>query len=101
MINYYLKAKTAGPVKIKVADPYGQVMAEINGKGEAGLNTAQWNMRAARPGQAGMRGGGFGGAMAEPGEYVVTLDAGGEDDLQEGRDHEKDRLGDRPLPVRH
>jgi photosystem II stability/assembly factor-like uncharacterized protein len=77
VINYYLKAKTAGPVKIKVADPYGQVMAEINGKGEAGLNTVQWNMRAARPGQAGMRGGGFGGAMVEPGEYVVTLDVGG------------------------
>ena len=51
VVNYYLKAKADGPVKVTVADPYGTVLAEISGKGEAGLNTVLWGMRAQRPGQ--------------------------------------------------
>jgi len=74
VINYYLKNRAAGPVKITVADPYGQVLAELNGKGARGINSAQWNMRGRA---AGGRGGGLGGAMADPGEYVVTLEAAG------------------------
>jgi len=50
VINYHLKAKAEGAVKITVADPYGTVLAELTGKGEAGLNTATWGMRAQRPG---------------------------------------------------
>jgi photosystem II stability/assembly factor-like uncharacterized protein len=77
-VNYYLKAKAAGPVKVTVADPYGKVVGELTGKGEAGLNTALWFMRVQRPGQ---RQGGFegfyGGQLVDPGEYVVTLEVGG------------------------
>ena len=77
-INYYLKAKAAGPVKITIADPYGQVVGELAGKGEAGLNSVLWFMRVQRPGQRqeGFEGYG-GGRLVDPGEYVVTLDAGG------------------------
>jgi len=76
-INYYLKAKAAGPVKVTVADPYGTVLAELTGKGDAGLNTVSWAMRAQRPGQQPGRFQGMGGGLVAPGEYVVTLDAGG------------------------
>jgi len=81
IINYYLKEKAAGPVKIIVADPYGKAIAEIVGKGEAGLNRVSWGMRPQLPGQAGARGAGMmggGGGMVEPGEYVVTLEADGQ-----------------------
>jgi photosystem II stability/assembly factor-like uncharacterized protein len=77
VINYYLKDKAAGPVKITVSDPYGQVLADITGPGEAGLNTSQWNMRARQAAGRGARGGNPGGGMVSPGEYVVTLEAGG------------------------
>jgi len=79
VIDYFLKDPAAGPVKITVADPYGKVFREITGKGEAGMNQALWDMRA--PQAAGQPGGqrGFGqaAALALPGEYVVTLEAGG------------------------
>jgi photosystem II stability/assembly factor-like uncharacterized protein len=77
VINYYLKDKAEGPVKITVADPYGQVLTEINGKGEAGLNTVMWGMRAPRVGQPPSPSEGMAGGMVKPGEYVVTLDVGG------------------------
>jgi photosystem II stability/assembly factor-like uncharacterized protein len=77
VINYYLKDKAQGPVKVTVADPYGQVLAELNGKGEPGLNTVLWGMRAQRVGQPPSRSEGMAGGMVKPGEYVVTLDVGG------------------------
>jgi photosystem II stability/assembly factor-like uncharacterized protein len=78
VVNYYLKDKAAGPVKVTVADPYGTVLAEISAKGEAGLNGVSWNMRAQRPGQKPGRFPGMGGGgLAAPGEYVITLEAGG------------------------
>jgi photosystem II stability/assembly factor-like uncharacterized protein len=78
VVNYYLKDKAAGPVKVTVADPYGKVLAELKGPAEAGINTVQWGMRLQRSVQAGGRGPGMGlGALVDPGEYVVTLDVGG------------------------
>jgi photosystem II stability/assembly factor-like uncharacterized protein len=77
VINYYLKEKAAAKVNIRVTDPYGKVLREINGKGEAGMNTIQWDMRVPRPqGQAPGFGGFGGGAMVDSGEYVVTLEIG-------------------------
>lgn len=77
VINYYLKEKAAAKVNIRVTDPYGKVLREINGKGEAGMNTAQWDMRMPRPqGQAPGFGGFGGGAMVDPGEYLVTIEIG-------------------------
>ncbi len=77
VIHYYLKEKARDTVKVTVSDPYGKVLQEISGKGEAGMNAVLWDMRIPRPqGQAGgFRG--FGRAMVEPGEYVVTLEAVG------------------------
>jgi hypothetical protein len=77
VINYFLREKAKDKVKITVTDPYGKVLQEIAGKGDAGMNTALWDMRLQRsPGQAGgFRG--FGGAMVEPGEYVVTIESAG------------------------
>jgi photosystem II stability/assembly factor-like uncharacterized protein len=81
IIEYYLKDKAAGPVKITVSDPYGKPIAEIAGKGEAGMNRVSWSMRPQLPGQGGTRGagmGGGGGGMVDPGAYVVTLETGGQ-----------------------
>ncbi len=76
VINYYLKEKTAAKVNIRVTDPYGKLLRELAGKGEAGMNSVSWDMRLPRaPGQTpGF--GGFGGGMVDPGEYVVTLELG-------------------------
>jgi photosystem II stability/assembly factor-like uncharacterized protein len=79
VVNYYLKAKAEGEVKVVIADPYGTVLAELAGTGESGLNTVMWGMRAQRPGAKPGRLPGFGGGsrLVEPGEYVVTLEAAG------------------------
>jgi len=80
-INYYLKSKVDGSVKITVAALGGDVQAELTGKGEAGLNTVSWGMRGQRPGQKPAPFQGFGGAgsrLVAPGEYVVTLEAAGQ-----------------------
>ncbi len=80
-IDYYLKAKIDGPVKVTVSGPEGDVLVEAEGKGEAGINTVSWDMRPRRPGRKSGPGAspGFGGGprLAAPGEYVVTLEAAG------------------------
>ena len=53
------------------------MLAELTGKGEAGLNSVSWGMRAQRPGRAGEARGWGGGRMVEPGAYTVTLEAAG------------------------
>jgi len=99
-INYYLKAGTAGPVKITVADPYGTVLAELTGKGEAGLNSVLWGMRAQRPGQKPARFPGMGGGgLAAPGEYVVTLEAGGKTLTKKTRIRYRQGWTAGPIPV--
>ena len=77
-VNYWLKAKADGAVKVAVADASGAVLAELTGKGEAGLNTVSWGMRVQRPAAGGQRPEGWGGGrLVEPGEYTVTLEAAG------------------------
>ncbi len=102
-IRYYLKAKAAGPVKVTVADPYGKSWPSSTGKGEAGLNTVAWSMRArgrARA-DAGIRGlFRRRRAWSIPGEYVVTLEAGGRK-LVKKVDHPRPPgLDRRPCPGR-
>jgi photosystem II stability/assembly factor-like uncharacterized protein len=77
VVNYYLKTKTQSPAKITVADPYGKVLAQLEGKATSGLNQVLWNMRAQHPGRPAFRFERRGRAMVEPGEYVVTLEIGG------------------------
>jgi len=78
-VNYFLKKKADGPVKVRISDPYGEEIAVLEGKTEAGLNSVFWDMRrrpAAAQGQASQvppamaR---FGTRMVPPGDYVVTL----------------------------
>ncbi len=76
-VHYYLKNEAEGGVKIIVADAAGTVLAEMDGDAAAGLNTVLWSMRAQRPGGEGQTFRRRGGAMVEPGEYIVTLDAAG------------------------
>ncbi|MEW5901481.1 MAG: hypothetical protein AB1715_08490, partial [Acidobacteriota bacterium] len=78
-IRYFLKEKAKDKVRITIADPYGKVLDELEGKGEAGINRALWNMRPRRErGEARReefewwREG-----RVEPGEYIVTLEASG------------------------
>jgi photosystem II stability/assembly factor-like uncharacterized protein len=78
-INYWLKSKADGPVKVTVATLDGEVLAEFDGKKEAGLNAVSWDMRPYRPGRKpapGAAGFGYGPRLVEPGEYVVTVEAG-------------------------
>jgi hypothetical protein len=78
VINYYLKEKPKDKVKITITDAYGQVLNEPSGKGEPGMNTVLWDMRGRRlQGQATQISFGFfGRPLADPGEYVVTLEVG-------------------------
>jgi photosystem II stability/assembly factor-like uncharacterized protein len=78
VINYDLKDKAKGPVKVTVADLSGAVLQELEGEAEAGFHTVLWFMRVRRPGERREGFGGFyGGRLVDPGEYVVTLDVGG------------------------
>jgi hypothetical protein len=78
VIRYFLKAKAADKVKVIITDPYGKIIRELEGKGEAGLNTVIWDMRPKREGE---RPAGFDFAgwrrRVDPGEYVVMLEVAG------------------------
>ncbi|HSA95430.1 MAG TPA: hypothetical protein VLJ16_05235, partial [Acidobacteriota bacterium] len=77
-INYFLKAELEGKVKVTVASLEGDVLAELEGPGEAGLNAVSWDMRPRRPGTKPAPFQGFGARrLAEPGTYVVTIEAAG------------------------
>jgi hypothetical protein len=77
-INYYLKDKPKEKVKITVTDSDGQVLAELPGKVEPGINTILWNMRRKpkkeeiEQREEGRRG----GELAAPGEYLISLEMG-------------------------
>lgn len=78
VIYYYLKDKKSEKVKITITDPYGKILSKLNGKNEAGINRAVWNMRIRRaedqPSQTTRRR--VRSPLAEPGEYVVILEVG-------------------------
>jgi len=79
VIHYYLKEKAKDNIKIKVTDPYGEVLRELEGKNEAGLNTVLWDMRAAPAQKDGDQRGWVRprGQLVEPGEYVINLEVAG------------------------
>jgi hypothetical protein len=80
VIRYYLKEKAKDKVKVTVTDLEGKMLREIEGKGEAGLNTVTWDMRPKRE-KEGPGGEEFSewrpSPLVEAGEYVVTLGASG------------------------
>jgi photosystem II stability/assembly factor-like uncharacterized protein len=93
-INYYLKS--AGEVKLSIADVNGATVWTATSQGRPGINRVQWNLQRSAPegrggegaaGQAGaaQAGGGPGGGRGRgnfgppvtPGTYIVTMTAGG------------------------
>ena len=83
--------KKEGKVKITVTDKDGKVIREFDGPGAAGVNRTNWDLRwnpAAEPTpqqlQAMAAGFGFGprGPLVEPGEYAITIKAGGKQATQ-------------------
>jgi len=80
VIRYYLKEKAKDKVKVTITDLAGKVLQEIDGKGEAGLNTVIWDMRPRRE-KEGLADEEFWAwrrsPLVEPGEYAVILEASG------------------------
>lgn len=86
VISYWLKAAAPGPVTIRITDPSGQRVAQLQGPGAAGLQRVVWDFQraaqapaAGAPAPAGTApgGGGRGGVrLAPPGDYVVYLEIG-------------------------
>ncbi|HET9373085.1 MAG TPA: hypothetical protein VFO19_22640 [Vicinamibacterales bacterium] len=88
-INYVLRDAVPGGVRLTVATPRGEPVAEVTGPGAAGLNRAYWNMRRGTSADGGRGrgaggGGGGGGAFGAGGapelpvgDYVVTMTVGG------------------------
>jgi len=85
-INYFLKKASAGNVKVRITDPYGEEMAALEGKAEAGLHRVFWDMRKASAAPSGQgtqapaapAQARFAARMVAPGEYVIILEVGGQ-----------------------
>jgi hypothetical protein len=86
-INYYLKARAAESVKITITDSAGQVVRQLTGPAEEGINRIAWDLRWTPPvgsesqGDAGGEEGGLNnrgtqGPLAIPGEYTVAVQSG-------------------------
>jgi hypothetical protein len=97
-ISYLLKAVPDGDVKITISDSRGEVVRDLNGTKNAGINRVQWNLSPNPPPQAaggGRQGGGGGGGggrgrggqgaafvnnqAVDAGTYTVKVTIGGKD----------------------
>jgi photosystem II stability/assembly factor-like uncharacterized protein len=96
VINYFLKAAVKDKVTVRITDPYGEELVALEGKSSAGLNSVLWDMRRAPDKKAGgpgqppsgeFEGRRLMGRLVPPGEYVVTLEAGGRRLVQRARIH--------------
>jgi photosystem II stability/assembly factor-like uncharacterized protein len=83
-IWFWQRDAAGGPATIRVTNAAGEVVYQTALEAGAGLRRAFWNLRvSAGGGRGGGRGagrgggGGRGGAEAAPGQYTVTLEAGG------------------------
>src|SRR5262249_41474431 len=59
VIDYYLKARAEGPVRVTISDKSGKVVRELTGTRDAGIHRLVWDLRIGAPAQGG--GPGFGG----------------------------------------
>ena len=93
-ISYALKSAPEGDVRIQITNSNGQVVREMEGTKNVGMNRVHWNLSpnpAGGQGQGGRGGGGggggrggrggasfvVGGQAAQPGTYIVKLLVGG------------------------
>ncbi len=80
IIRYYLRDGLGEKVRVTISDSSGKVLREIEGEAEPGLNIVRWDMRPKREGEPRPEYGPWGSRrspLVEPGEYTVTLEAGG------------------------
>jgi hypothetical protein len=93
VVTYHLREKHDGGAQIAISDIKGERIALVKGPSDAGLNRAFWNMRAGSTESGGGRGGGgrgsFAGPLLPPGEYRITVSAGGEQQATVGRIRER------------
>ena len=76
-IYYYLKDKAEDNAILTIKDSQGNIVFQTKGSAEAGITRAVWDMRiqTSQEPQAAQRRG-MRRPLAEPGEYLVTLDLG-------------------------
>jgi hypothetical protein len=78
-IYYYLKSAATADVKLAILDGAGNVVRELSGSKDAGINRIQWDLRYPTPQASGGQGGGGGfngplqGPLVEPGTYTARL----------------------------
>ncbi len=87
-VTYYLRAKADSGARITMHDIKGEAIAQLKGPSEAGINRVPWNMRAGSAAPAG-RGGRGGGPTLPPGDYRITVEAGGQTLTTIGRIRER------------
>src|SRR5262249_10062852 len=90
VIDYYLKSAPKADVKVTIADKSGQVIRELKGGKDPGLNRVEWDMRMAPPStpEPGEQEGFFGpprGPRVPPGQYTVKVAVGGKEGSKTGR----------------
>ena len=82
VVNYYLKADAGAEAKITVADLSGKTIRQLTGPAKRGLNRALVGLGGSFGGRGGGQGRGRGAGPAQGpltiGEYVVTVEVGGE-----------------------
>jgi hypothetical protein len=67
-IYYYLGKQASQPVRLKISDPDGKVLEEMEGSTEPGIHRLVWNT-----------------LKAVPGDYLVTLTTGKKEIRKTGR----------------
>jgi len=77
-IYYYLKDKTSEGMTVRIKDAFGNVLCELKGSGESGINTVIWNMRSMPSDEQRARMGRWArGELQLPGTYRIELDLKG------------------------
>jgi photosystem II stability/assembly factor-like uncharacterized protein len=103
VIRYFLKNTLKDKVKVTVSDLSGEVLHTLDGKSEAGFQAVEWNMtRQPKKGEepASFEYGDWGSGWVNPGEYVVTLEAGGRKFVRKAVIRERRGWSIGPFPVK-
>lgn len=94
VVNYYLRADASSSARVTIADLSGRPIRQLDGPGRHGLNRAVIPLAGGGGGRGGGGGpqaaGPAGGALA-PGDYLVTVEVGGEKMTRPARVRERIR----------
>ncbi len=76
-VYYYLRDKDSGKAVIKISDSSGNLLCELKGSAEQGINKVEWDMRAEPSEEQKQRYGRWArGELQDPEEYIVLLEIG-------------------------